>query len=55
MKNQQLTIGLMKKIFLLAFAGLIISPCAKAQLPTAQQIANKMKIGWNLGNTLYKA
>ena len=24
----------------------------KAQLPSAQQLASKMKIGWNLGNTL---
>lgn len=24
----------------------------KAQLPTAQSIANQMTVGWNLGNTL---
>jgi len=28
------------------------SATVQAQLPTAQQIAGKMKIGWNLGNTL---
>ena len=32
--------------------GLILSVTVKAELPTAQQIASKMKIGWNLGNTL---
>lgn len=30
---------------------LIVAPL-KAQLPTAQQLASKMKVGWNLGNTL---
>jgi aryl-phospho-beta-D-glucosidase BglC (GH1 family) len=33
-------------------AGFSISTSAWAQLPTAQQIASKMKVGWNLGNTL---
>jgi endoglucanase len=32
--------------------GLLMTETVKAQLPTAQQIAGKMKIGWNLGNTL---
>lgn len=32
--------------------GLFMSASAVAQLPTAQQISGKMKIGWNLGNTL---
>ncbi|GGA81841.1 cellulase family glycosylhydrolase [Puia dinghuensis] len=32
--------------------GLLFSISALAQLPTAQSIAAKMKIGWNLGNTL---
>jgi len=31
---------------------LIMSTGARAELPTAKQIASKMKIGWNLGNTL---
>lgn len=30
----------------------LISASAGAQLPTAKQISGKMKIGWNLGNTL---
>lgn len=30
----------------------LISTALKAQLPTARQVADKMKIGWNLGNTL---
>jgi aryl-phospho-beta-D-glucosidase BglC (GH1 family) len=30
---------------------LLVTPI-KAQLPTAQQLASKMKVGWNLGNTL---
>ncbi len=41
------------KILLLVIAiGFLTSGTLKAQLPTAQQIASKMKIGWNLGNTL---
>ncbi|WP_343746333.1 cellulase family glycosylhydrolase [Chitinophaga sp.] len=36
------------QLLLLLFAGLQLS----AQLPTAQSIASKMKMGWNLGNTL---
>lgn len=41
------------RIHLLAIAiGLLTPVSLKAQLPTAQQIASKMKIGWNLGNTL---
>ncbi|MCF8360935.1 MAG: cellulase family glycosylhydrolase [Prolixibacteraceae bacterium] len=32
--------------------GLLLSTTAKAQLPTAQQIANEIKVGVNLGNTL---
>jgi aryl-phospho-beta-D-glucosidase BglC (GH1 family) len=30
----------------------LLSEDTQAQLPTAQQIASKMKIGWNLGNSL---
>lgn len=31
---------------------LLLSAGVRAELPTAKQIASKMKIGWNLGNTL---
>ena len=31
---------------------LLLSLNALAELPTAMQIASKMKVGWNLGNTL---
>ncbi|MEO6229931.1 MAG: glycoside hydrolase family 5 protein [Ferruginibacter sp.] len=37
------------KLFVLTF---FLSIKSFAQLPTAQQIASKMKVGWNLGNTL---
>jgi len=45
---------LLRRKFILVFfmCGLILSVTVKAELPTAQQIASKMKIGWNLGNTL---
>ena len=33
-------------------AGMLVSISAAAQLPTAQQVASQMKIGWNLGNAL---
>jgi endoglucanase len=40
-------------IFLLTIvSGLFISTPSWSQLPTAQEIASKMKVGWNLGNTL---
>jgi endoglucanase len=39
-------------IFSSIVAGFLISISTWAQLPTAQQIASKMKIGWNMGNTL---
>jgi len=32
--------------------GLLVFNATWAQLPTAQEIASKVKIGWNLGNTL---
>jgi endoglucanase len=38
--------------FIVLTLGLSISASAGAQLPTAQKIAGKMTIGWNLGNTL---
>lgn len=31
---------------------LLMSTCVWAELPTAQLIASKMKLGWNLGNVL---
>lgn len=33
-------------------AGIFLSIPAWGQLPTAQQVASQMKVGWNLGNTL---
>lgn len=33
-------------------AALLLALSARAQLPTAQQVAGQMKLGWNLGNTL---
>jgi endoglucanase len=42
----------MKKNLFYLVAGIILSLGASAQLPTAQTIASKMKVGWNLGNTL---
>lgn len=41
-----------KALFAIIAGGLLISMNVKAQLPTAQQIASKMTVGWNLGNTL---
>lgn len=38
--------------FVIIVCGLLMSESVKAQLPTAQHIASKMKVGWNLGNTL---
>jgi len=55
MKNK---IGLLSRFFRQAMlvtiiaSGLLKPAIAKAELPTAQQIAGKMKIGWNLGNML---
>ncbi|MDP4270204.1 MAG: glycoside hydrolase family 5 protein [Bacteroidota bacterium] len=42
----------MKKIFLVIGLLITISITTKAKMPTAQQIANRMTVGWNLGNTL---
>jgi hypothetical protein len=42
----------MRKFLLPIVIGLLISTTIWAQLPTAQQIASRMKVGWNLGNTL---
>ena len=42
-----------KRLFITIIAcGLLMSVSAKSKLPTAQHIAGKMGIGWNLGNTL---
>lgn len=42
-----------KRLFLAIIAcGLLMSASAKSKLPTAQHIASKMGVGWNLGNTL---
>ena len=55
MKNK---IGLLSRFFrqgilVIIIASVLILPATvKAELPTAQQIASKMKIGWNLGNML---
>jgi aryl-phospho-beta-D-glucosidase BglC (GH1 family) len=55
MKNK---IGLLSRFFrqgilvTVIASGLAIPATVKAQLPTAQQIASKMRVGWNLGNTL---
>jgi len=39
-------------VLLFILLGFLLSSTSKAQLPTAQQIASEMKVGWNLGNTL---
>jgi endoglucanase len=42
----------MKKKIVYLMIGILMSLGLRAQLPTAQSIASKMKVGWNLGNTL---
>ncbi|WP_243349177.1 glycoside hydrolase family 5 protein [Parabacteroides sp. FAFU027] len=42
----------MKNIFLVIALLITITFPANAKMSTAQQIANKMTVGWNLGNTL---
>jgi aryl-phospho-beta-D-glucosidase BglC (GH1 family) len=39
-------------LFLFVIYGGLISTTASAQLTTAKEIAGKMRVGWNLGNTL---
>lgn len=39
-------------LYSLILCGLLWSGSMKAELPTAKQLAAKMKVGWNLGNTL---
>jgi len=41
----------MKKNLICLTAVILLSVLVRAQLPTAQTIAGKMKVGWNLGNT----
>jgi endoglucanase len=42
----------MKKKIVYLMIGILMSMGIRAQLPTAQTIASKLKVGWNLGNTL---
>lgn len=42
----------MKKFYLIFILNFLICVSLSAQLPTAQQIASRMRVGWNLGNTL---
>jgi len=39
-------------LFAIIVCGFLMSASAKSKLPLAQQIAGKMGVGWNLGNTL---
>ena len=43
---------LLPKSIAITFCAFLLSTASMAQLPTAQQIANKISIGCNLGNTL---
>ena len=52
MKKHRKTIDMRKKLLFMALMGCIVSQGVKAQLPTAQEIAGKMNLGWNLGNML---
>lgn len=40
---------MLRRFFMVIF---ILPLCVYAQLPTAKEVAGKMKVGWNLGNTL---
>jgi endoglucanase len=42
----------MRFYFLNVASGLLMSLSSMGQLPTAQEVAGKMKVGWNMGNTL---
>jgi len=39
-------------LFAIIMCSFLISSTLRAELPSAQQIASKMKLGWNLGNVL---
>ncbi|UII34507.1 cellulase family glycosylhydrolase [Fulvivirga ulvae] len=41
-----------RRSFILLVCGVMMSLTVYSQLPTAQQVAANMKVGWNLGNTL---
>lgn len=43
---------LLRRCLKIIAVGLLISWTASAQLPTAQQVASQMTIGWNIGNSL---
>jgi hypothetical protein len=43
---------LIKRGFVLFAMGILSATTAVCQLPTAQQVASQMKVGWNLGNTM---
>ena len=52
-KDTEFTLFLRARFrFVVLALGFLMSASAGAQLPTAQQISGKMKIGWNLGNML---
>jgi len=54
LKNKYLFLAPVKRKirFLIIALVLTMSMTLRAQLPTAQQLAGKMKVGWNLGNML---
>lgn len=54
MKHFSILFALLKYRCKLLFvvAGIFLSIPAWSQLPTAQQVASQMRVGWNLGNTL---
>jgi aryl-phospho-beta-D-glucosidase BglC (GH1 family) len=41
-----------RALLLASIAALSVSAPARAQLPTAQQVASQIQLGWNIGNTL---
>lgn len=52
-KNSALSSQFSKGIhFIIVVIGFLFSIPVWSQLPTAQDIAHKMKVGWNMGNTL---
>lgn len=52
LKSKLKTLASVWRSLVLLACGLILSFTAFCQLPTAQQVAANMKVGWNLGNTL---
>ena len=54
-KNKRRILSFVSKrmsFFTIILFGLLMSLKVCSQLPTAQTVANQMKVGWNLGNTL---